>query len=265
MTSAGSIEGLGRVVVVVPTYNEADNLAWIVGRLRRAQPDVDVLVVDDDSPDGTGRLADELAAADPAVQVLHRTAKGGLGAAYLHGFAHALAAGYDVIGEMDADGSHQPEQLHRLLEALRGADLVIGSRWVPGGSVVNWPRSRELLSRGGNLYVRVLLGVGVRDATAGYRLFRRTTLEKIDLDSVRSTGYVFQTDLVARTLAAGLTVREVPIEFVERIRGDSKMSGAVAAESLRRITVWGARERAAQVRRRLSRGPGREPEQGSRP
>ncbi|NYD41887.1 polyprenol monophosphomannose synthase [Nocardioides panaciterrulae] len=253
MTSAGSIEGLGRVVVVIPTYNEAENLAWIVGRLRRAQPDVDVLVVDDDSPDGTGRLADELAAGDPAVQVLHRTAKGGLGAAYLHGFAHALEAGYDVVGEMDADGSHQPEQLDRLLEALRDADLVIGSRWVPGGSVVNWPRSRELLSRGGNLYVRVLLGVGVRDATAGYRLFRRATLEKIDLASVRSTGYVFQTDLVARTLAAGLTVREVPIEFVERIRGDSKMSGAVAAESLRRITVWGARERVAQVRRAVRR------------
>ena len=254
MTGSASIEGLGRVVVVVPTYNEAANLAWIVDRLRRAQPGVDVLVVDDDSPDGTGRIADDLAAADPGVQVLHRTAKGGLGAAYLHGFDHALAAGYDVVGEMDADGSHQPEQLDRLLEALQQADLVIGSRWVPGGSVVNWPLSRELLSRGGNLYVRMLLGIGVRDATAGYRLFRRATLEKIDLSSVRSTGYVFQTDLVARTLAAGLTVREVPIEFVERIRGDSKMSGAVAAESLRRITAWGLRERAAQARRAVGRG-----------
>jgi len=255
-TGSGSIEGLGRVVVVVPTYDEADNLAWIVERLRRAQPDVDVLVVDDDSPDGTGRIADDLAAADPAVHVLHRTAKGGLGAAYLHGFEHALAAGYDVIGEMDADGSHQPEQLGRLLEALRQADLVIGSRWVPGGSVVNWPFSRELLSRGGNLYVRLLLGIDVRDATAGYRLFRRTTLEKIDLASVESTGYVFQTDLVARTLAAGLAVREVPIEFVERIRGDSKMSGAVAAESLRRITAWGLHERAGQVRRAAARARG---------
>ena len=254
MRSSSSIEGLGHVVVVMPTYDEAANLAWIVERLRRAQPDVDVLVVDDDSPDGTGRIADELAAADPAVQVLHRTAKGGLGAAYLHGFAHALEAGYDVIGEMDADGSHQPEQLGRLLEALREADLVIGSRWVPGGSVVNWPLSREALSRGGNLYVRLLLGIGVRDATAGYRLFRRAALEKIDLASVRSTGYVFQTDLVARTLAAGLTVREVPIEFVERIRGDSKMSGAVATESLRRITAWGVRQRAAQVRRAVRRG-----------
>ncbi len=240
---------LGRVVVVVPTYNEADNLAWIVARLRRAQPDVDVLVVDDESPDGTGRIADDLARADPQFHVLHRAAKGGLGAAYLHGFAWALEQGYDVIGEMDADGSHQPEQLQRLLEALDGADLVIGSRWVPGGSVVNWPRRRELLSRGGNLYVRLLLGIDVRDATAGFRLFRRQTLEKIDLAKVRSTGYVFQTDLVARTLNAGMTVREVPIEFVERVRGDSKMSGAVASESLKRITAWGLRERRDQVRR----------------
>ena len=248
-----SIDGLGRVVVVIPTYNEAANLAWIVDRLRRTQPDVDVLVVDDHSPDGTGRIAAELAAADPRVQVLHRAAKGGLGGAYLHGFAHALAEGYDVIGEMDADGSHQPEQLSRLLTALDDADLVIGARWVPGGSVVNWPLQRELLSRGGNLYVRLLLGIGVRDATAGYRLFRRTTLEKIDLATVRSTGYVFQTDLVARTLHAGLVVREVPIEFVERVRGESKMTGAVAVESLKKITAWGVRERTAQLRRSLGR------------
>ncbi|WP_028638263.1 polyprenol monophosphomannose synthase [Nocardioides sp. URHA0032] len=240
---------LGRVVVVVPTYDEAENLAWIVGRLRAAQPEVDVLVVDDGSPDGTGAIADELAAEDPAVRVVHRRAKAGLGAAYLHGFRVALDAGYDVIGEMDADGSHQPEQLHLLLEALEHADLVIGSRWVPGGSVVNWPLNRELLSRGGNLYVRLLLGIAVRDATAGFRLFRRTALEKIDLESVQSTGYVFQTDMVARTLAAGLVVEEVPIEFVERVRGDSKMSGAVATESLKRITAWGLRERRDQVRR----------------
>ncbi len=248
-------EDLGRVVMVVPTYNEADNLAWIVGRLRAAQPDVDVLVVDDNSPDGTGRIADDLAAADPHVKVLHRQAKGGLGAAYLHGFAAALEAGYDVVGEMDADGSHQPEQLERLLTALEGADLVIGSRWVPGGSIVNWPRRREALSRGGNFYVRVLLGIDVKDATAGYRVFRRQTLEKIDLASVQSTGYVFQTDLVTRTLRAGLTVREVPIEFIERVRGDSKMSGAVAVESLRKITRWGLHERSQQVRRALGRSP----------
>ena len=244
---------LGRVVMVVPTYNEADNLGWIIGRLREAQPDVHVLVVDDNSPDGTGKLADELAAADGAVQVVHRSEKGGLGAAYRHGFRVALDAGYDVIGEMDADGSHQPEQLQLLLDVLVDADLVIGSRWVAGGSVVNWPFQRELLSRGGNLYVRMLLGIDIRDATAGFRVFRRSALEKVDLGSVESAGYVFQTDLVTRCLRAGLTVREVPIEFVERVRGDSKMSRAVATESLRRITRWGLRERRDQVRRALSR------------
>lgn len=252
-TPAPSADELGRVVMVIPTFNEVDNLAWILGRIRSAQPSVHVLVVDDNSPDGTGDLADRLAADDGQVHVLHRTAKDGLGAAYLAGFAWALAEGYDVVGEMDADGSHQPEQLHQLLDALAGADLVIGSRWVPGGSVVNWPMSRRLLSRGGNLYVRLLLGIGVRDATAGYRVYRRRTLEKIDLASVRSTGYVFQTDLVTRCLRAGLSVREVPIEFVERVRGDSKMSGAVALESLQRITFWGLRERWRQLRRLVRR------------
>jgi dolichol-phosphate mannosyltransferase len=238
---------LGRVVMVVPTYNEAANLAWIVGRVRRCLPEADVLVVDDGSPDGTGQIADELAEADSHVSVVHRIAKEGLGAAYLNGFRVALARGYDVIGEMDADGSHQPEQLPRLLEALAGADLVLGSRWVPGGSVVNWPWTRVALSRGGNLYTRMLLGIPVRDATGGFRLFRRTTLEKIDLDSVESVGYCFQVDLAWRTVEAGLRVREVPIDFVERVRGESKMSPDVAVESLRRITVWGLRERQRQV------------------
>jgi dolichol-phosphate mannosyltransferase len=247
------VNDLGRVVMVVPTYDEAENLAWIVGRLREAQPAFDVLVVDDGSPDGTGRIADELAAADPHVRVLHRTEKAGLGAAYRAGFRVALDAGYDVIGEMDADGSHQPEQLQRLVDGLRDADLVIGSRWIPGGSIVNWPKSRELLSRGGNLYVRLLLGIPVKDATAGFRLFRRATLEKIDIDQVRSTGYVFQTDMAYRTLQAGLKVVEVPIEFIERVRGDSKMSPDVATESLKSITRWGLRERARQVKRRLRR------------
>lgn len=239
--------------MVIPTYNEAANIEWIVGRLRTAQPGVDVLILDDNSPDGTGDLADQLAAADDQVSVLHRTEKAGLGAAYLHGFREALDRGYDVIGEMDADGSHQPEQLHRLLDALATADLVIGSRYVPGGSVVNWPRSRELLSRGGNIYVRVLLGLKVRDATAGFRVFRRGTLERIDLESVESAGYVFQTDLAYRTVRAGLTVAEVPIEFIERVRGDSKMSGSVASESLKRITAWGLRERRDQVARLIRR------------
>ena len=238
----------GRVVMVLPTYNEAENLAGVVGRLRAARPEVDVLVVDDNSPDGTGRLADQLAAADQQVQVVHRSVKEGLGAAYLSGFRVALEQGYDVVGEMDADGSHQPEQLHLLLAALVDADLVIGSRWVPGGSIVNWSKGRELLSRGGNLYTRLLLGIRVRDATAGYRLFRRTTLERIDLGQIESSGYVFQADLAFRTLRAGLRVAEVPIEFVERERGESKMSRQVATESLLRITRWGLAERRRQAR-----------------
>ena len=253
------VEGLGRCVMVIPTYNESENIEWIVARLRTAQPDVDVMIVDDNSPDGTGDIADKLADADSRIRVVHRTEKAGLGAAYVHGFRDALTAGYDVIGEMDADGSHQPEQLPLLLTALADADLVIGSRWVPGGSVVNWPKSREFLSRGGNLYVRLLLGAKVRDATAGYRLFRRTTLETIDLDSVESAGYVFQTDLAWRTVKAGLRVAEVPIEFIERVRGDSKMSGGVASESLKRITRWGLQERRNQVRAALARRRGRQP------
>ncbi len=247
--------GLGHGVMVIPTYNEIDNLGQIVQRLRKAVPEVDVLVVDDGSPDGTGELADRLAAQDPQVRVVHRSEKAGLGAAYLHGFRVALDAGYDVVGEMDADGSHQPEQLPRLVDALAEADLVIGARWVRGGSVVNWPLQRQLLSRGGNLYVRLLLGMPLRDATAGFRLFRRTTLDKIDLASVRSTGYVFQTDLAHRTIQAGLRVREVPIEFIERERGDSKMTPAIASESLRLITVWGLAERRNQLRRVLRRLP----------
>ncbi len=243
-----STTDLGRVVMVVPTYNEAENLPWIVGRLRTAAPAVDVLVVDDGSPDGTGDVADKLAIDDPQVSVVHRSAKAGLGAAYLHGFSVALAAGYDVIGEMDADGSHQPEQLHRLLDALADADLVIGSRWVSGGSVVNWPLARKALSVGGNVYARVVLGIPVRDVTAGYRLFRRTTLEAIQLDTVESSGYCFQTDLAWRTSRAGLRIAEVPIEFVERVRGESKMDRRVATESLRRITAWGLAERGRQVR-----------------
>jgi len=242
-----------RLLMVVPTYDEADNLAWLVGRILASVPHADVLVVDDSSPDGTGAIADRMAAQEPRIQVLHRPTKEGLGKAYLAGFRWALARDYDVIGEIDADGSHQPEQLPSLLAALEDADLVIGSRWVPGGSVTNWAFTRELLSRGGNLYTRLLLGIHVRDATAGYRLFRRTTLEKIDLDDVSSYGYVFQADLAFRTLRAGLRVVEVPIEFVERVRGDSKMTRAVATESLRRITRWGLLERRRQLRERLSR------------
>ena len=243
----------GRMVMVVPTYNEAENLEWIVERLLRAVPETDVLVVDDGSPDGTGALADALAAREPRVRVVHRTEKAGLGAAYLHGFAVALEHGYDVVGEMDADGSHQPEQLPRLMATLSdGADLVIGARWIKGGSVVNWSPFRKALSVGGNLYARVLLGIPVHDITAGFRLFRATTLRTIDLNDVESVGYCFQTDLTLRTVRAGLRVVEVPIEFLERERGESKMNGAVATESLRRITRWGLEERSKQLRGVLS-------------
>ena len=259
------VPGLGRVVMVVPTYDEALNLPFLVERLRAAQPDVDLLVVDDSSPDGTGAIADEIAAADPQVSVLHRSTKEGLGAAYLHGFRVALDRGYDVIGEMDADGSHQPEELHRLLAALREADLVIGSRWVPGGSIVNWPLHRQLLSRSGNFYTRTLLGIDVRDATAGYRLFRRTTLEAIPLEEIDSLGYVFQADLAFRAVRAGLRVVEVPIEFVERERGDSKMSRGIATESFRRITRWGLGERSRRFRAALRHGRRHDAEQPPAP
>jgi dolichol-phosphate mannosyltransferase len=239
--------------MVIPTYDESLNLGPLLERLHRVQPDIDVLVVDDGSPDGTGDLADAIAADDSRVTVLHRTAKEGLGAAYRHGFEVALDRGYDVIGQMDADGSHQPEQLQLLLDALLDADVVIGSRWVPGGSIVNWPLHRELLSRGGNFYARHLLGIRVRDATAGFRLFRRTTLERINLAEMEAAGYVFQAELAFRTVRAGLRVVEVPIEFVERTQGDSKMSRHDATESLKRITVWGLGQRRRQLRSALGR------------
>jgi dolichol-phosphate mannosyltransferase len=238
---------LGQILVIIPTYNERENLPLIIDRVRRAVPAAHVLVADDNSPDGTGQIADELSAADPAVHVLHRPGKQGLGAAYLAGFAWALEHGYDVAVEMDADGSHQPEQLPRLLDALTDADLVLGSRWVPGGQVRNWPRSREVLSRGGNTYTRVALGIPLRDATGGYRAFRRSALEALDLGAVESQGYCFQVDLAWRAVSQGLRVVEVPITFVEREIGDSKMSQRIVVEALWRVTVWGAQHRARQV------------------
>jgi dolichol-phosphate mannosyltransferase len=229
-----------RTLVVMPTYNEVENVPDIVSRLRLARPDVDVLVVDDGSPDGTGVVAAELAAVDEQVNVLQRAGKQGLGAAYRAGFDWGLKAGYDVLVEMDADGSHQPEQLGRLLDASAdGADLVIGSRWVPGGEVLNWPLRRKLISRGGTLYARLMLGLPVVDVTAGYRAFRRATLERIDLGSVASQGYCFQIDMTRRVHGLGLAIVEVPVTFVERQRGASKMSGAIVREALWRVTLWG--------------------------
>ena len=243
----------GRVLVVIPTYQERENIESIVRRVGAAVPAAHVLVVDDGSPDGTGKIADELAEADERVHVLHRTAKNGLGAAYIAGFGWGLERGYDVLVEMDADGSHAPEQLPRLLGALAGADLVLGSRYVPGGAVVNWPRRREILSRGGNLYVRLALGIRLKDATGGYRAFRREVLESIEYAAVASQGYCFQVDLARRTLAAGFRVAEVPITFAERVRGESKMSGDIVREAFVRVGQWGVAERREQLRRAVSK------------
>ncbi|MDH3959583.1 MAG: polyprenol monophosphomannose synthase, partial [Actinomycetota bacterium] len=244
---------LGAILVIIPTYNEIENVARITGRVRAAVPAADILVADDNSPDGTGQAADELAAGDAHIHVLHRLGKEGLAAAYMAGFAWGLERGYDVLIEMDADGSHQPEQLPAMLDALRSADLVLGSRWIPGGEVVNWPRSREVLSKGGNLYTRVALDVPLHDATGGYRVFRASTLRALELDNVASQGYCFQVDMARRAVRSGLRVTEVPITFVEREYGTSKMSGSIVREALWRVTVWGAQERAAKVRSGVQR------------
>jgi dolichol-phosphate mannosyltransferase len=245
----GSYPPIGRVVVVVPTYNERENLDSVASRVKDAVPDADLLIVDDNSPDGTGELADKLATEDPHVHVMHRPGKAGLGTAYRAGFRWALDRGYDAIIEMDADGSHQPEDLPRLIAALDRADLVLGSRWVPGGKVLNWPKSRHLISRGGNIYVRIMLGIKIKDATGGFRAFRAGTLRAIPLDEVSSQGYCFQVDLTMRTLAAGLTVTEIPITFVERERGTSKMSNAIVREAFLRVAQWGIAGLPARLRR----------------
>ena len=230
-----------KVVVCIPTYNERENLPRILARLFAANPSVHALVIDDGSPDGTGRLADELAANDARIRVLHRTEKAGLGAAYRAGFAHAMAEGASVIVEMDADGSHQPEQLPLLLARLPEADLVLGSRWVPGGAVRNWPIHRKVLSVGGNTYARLMLRAPIRDITGGYRVFRAETLRTIAYDRVTTTGYVFQVDMAQRVLRAGLRVVEVPIEFIERELGASKMSQRIVMEAMGFVTRQGLR------------------------
>ncbi|MPY96949.1 MAG: glycosyltransferase [Actinophytocola sp.] len=235
------------VLVVIPTYNERDTLGGVIERLTETVPEVHVLVVDDGSPDGTGQLADALAAEDERVHVLHRTEKAGLGAAYVAGFRWGLARQYATLVEMDADGSHAPEDLPRVLAALRRADLVLGSRYVPGGRVVNWPKRRQLLSRGGNLYSRIALGVGIRDITAGFRAYRASVLEKLPLDDVASQGYCFQIDLAWRTVRSGFTVAEVPITFTERELGQSKMSKDIVLEAVLQVGRWGLRRRGEQL------------------
>jgi dolichol-phosphate mannosyltransferase len=252
-------------LVIVPTYNERENVTTIVARVRAAAPEVEILVVDDNSPDGTGELADALAEGDAMVHVLHRAGKEGLGAAYRDGMRWALDSGYARIVEMDADGSHQPEELHRLLDALRpehpetagpsgaatsGADVVLGSRWVPGGGVENWPAHRRLLSRGGSTYSRAALGIPARDVTGGYRAFTADALRRIHFADVESQGYCFQIDMLRRAYEAGLHVSEVPITFVERTHGASKMTGGIIAEAMLRVTGWGIAGLPARLRRR---------------
>ncbi|MFB4263084.1 polyprenol monophosphomannose synthase [Nonomuraea sp. GTA35] len=247
---------MSTVLVITPTYNERDNLPGIVARIRAAVPAARVLVVDDNSPDGTGLVADELAAGLDGVHVLHRERKQGLGAAYLAGFRWGLERGFDLLVEIDADGSHPPERLPAMLRAAERADLVIGSRWAPGGRVANWPRRRELLSRLANRYVRRALRLRVADATGGFRVYRAAALEELLLGGVESRGYCFQVDLTLRAVRHGYTVAEVPITFVDRANGASKMSAGVLFEALWRVTVWawsprrrpGGRERAGPAR-----------------
>lgn len=243
-----SASDIGKVLVVIPTYNELENLPIIVAGVRAAAPEVHILIADDNSPDGTGEVADGLAAKDKAVQVLHRANKSGLGAAYLEAFQWAKTNGFDVVVEMDADGSHSPTDLVKILAALTDSDVVLGSRWVKGGQVVNWPRSRELLSRGGNLYTRLWLGIPLKDATGGFRAYRMTAIAKIDVSKVESQGYCFQVDMAWRAVRSGLRVIEVPITFVEREIGESKMNQAIVKEALWRVTQWGLAKRGADLK-----------------
>jgi dolichol-phosphate mannosyltransferase len=233
------------VLVVIPTYDEVENIEAILERLHASVPGAHALVVDDGSPDGTGELAEKLAARDARVHVLRRHAKAGLGPAYVAGFRWGRARGYDVLVEMDADGSHHPEQLSRLLAALDGADLALGSRYVPGGRVEQWPAHRLLLSRAGNVWTRWSLRLPLADATGGYRAVRGELVDRLPFDEVASQGYCFQVDWAWRAVRAGAAVVEVPITFTERTFGRSKMSGSIVVEALVRVTWWGLQDRLA--------------------
>jgi dolichol-phosphate mannosyltransferase len=242
-------------LIVIPTYNEIENIETAVAAVLSDLADAHVLIVDDSSPDGTGALADRIAAREPRVHTLHRTKKDGLGGAYLAGFAWAIERSYELVGEFDADGSHPAAALPKMRAALLASEasgLAIGSRWVQGGTVVDWPKSREILSRGGNAYARVMLGLGVHDATAGFRLYRAAVLRRMDLETVASKGYCFQVDLTVRTVAAGAGIVEVPIEFRERVHGTSKMSRSIVLEAMGMVTVWGIARFLGRPGRRLA-------------
>ena len=240
---------LGKVLVIVPTYNELESLPVIVAGIRAAEPEVHILIADDNSPDGTGEVANALSSSNSFVHALHRKQKAGLGAAYLDAFAWARSQGYDVVVEMDADGSHRPIDLTKILDALSDNDVVLGSRWVKDGKVVNWVRSREVLSRGGNLYTRMWLGIPIKDATGGFRAYRMSALDQMDIKQVESQGYCFQVDMAWRATKAGLRVAEVPITFVERELGESKMDSSIVKEALWRVTQWGIEKRLTDVKR----------------
>jgi len=227
-----------KALVIIPTYNEAESIEEVVDRVLAADRRADVLVVDDGSPDGTAKLVAHVGEQEPRVHLMVRDGKQGLGAAYRAGFAWGLERGYDALVEMDADLSHPPGRLTALLDGLAEADLVIGSRYVPGGRTVNWSRTREAISRGGNAYVRLALGVPVHDVTAGYRAYRRELLEALPMGEIRSNGYCFQVEMAHRAWQEGFRVVEVPITFTERASGVSKMSKQIVAEALGRVTVW---------------------------
>jgi dolichol-phosphate mannosyltransferase len=233
---------MAKALIIVPTYNERENAPGICERLFAALPGVDLLFVDDNSPDGTGQLLDEFAAKDPRVHVMHRAGKLGLGTAYVEGFQWALPRGYEYVFEMDADGSHDPKYLPQMLAlAEDGADVVVGSRNVPGGGTVNWGIGRKIISRGGSFYARTILGIDVRDVTAGFICWRRRSLEALDLATLGSNGYMFQIETKYRALQAGMKIVETPIIFVDRRVGQSKMSRAIVGEAL--LKVWGLRLR----------------------
>jgi dolichol-phosphate mannosyltransferase len=240
-------------LIIVPTYNEVETLEAIVERITAAVPDAEVLIVDDDSPDGTGALAERLAGGYQQLRVVHRAEKDGLGRAYLVGFTHAISHGYDYVVEIDADGSHDPAELPAMLTLARdGAGLVIGSRWVPGGSIRDWPRTRQAISRAGNWYARIALRSTIRDITAGYRVYRTELLRTIHLETVSSQGYCFQVEMAWRAERAGARIVEHPIEFVERTAGSSKMHSGIVVEALLRVTGWGIADRVGRRRRRAS-------------